>query len=216
MSVQARGCMTTAVHLRTDRRREQQLQLAAYLAEAGSEVTGFGDTRLGDDASVMEGLTRRAICKQQAAMLRLERERDDCNLDCNVTADGSNREPQPTANVGGNTGGHLLGGDKSTISIEATSSGLGMIGSGRHPIPTSNGNPTVTAKQSKPASNQRRKQPKVNWISAGSGKDKNDAWRGGVALASVGDAAMRQQQEITDCRGWGRYLGRIYRGKNKI
>ena len=58
--------MTPAVHLRTDHRREQQLQLSAYLAESGSDVAEFGDTRLGDDASIMEGLTRRAVSKQQA------------------------------------------------------------------------------------------------------------------------------------------------------
>jgi hypothetical protein len=52
------------VHLPTDaraRRREQQIQLAAYMIEKGGEVVGFGDTRLGDDPVVMGGLTRRAI-----------------------------------------------------------------------------------------------------------------------------------------------------------
>ena len=34
-------------------------------------------------------------------------------------------------------------------------------------------------------------------------------------MAAVGEAAKRQQQEVVDCRKWGRYLGRIYRGKNK-
>ena len=34
-------------------------------------------------------------------------------------------------------------------------------------------------------------------------------------MAAVGEAAKRQQEEVVDCRKWGRYLGRIYRGKNK-
>ena len=34
-------------------------------------------------------------------------------------------------------------------------------------------------------------------------------------MAAVGEAAKRQQTEVVDCRKWGRYLGRIYRGKNK-
>jgi hypothetical protein len=36
-----------------------------------------------------------------------------------------------------------------------------------------------------------------------------------VALVSIGEAKQRQQDEVVDCRGWGRYVGRIYRGKNK-
>jgi len=57
--------------------------------------------------------------------------------------------------------------------------------------------------------------PKASWSSAGSSKNRNDAWLGGVTMAAMGEAAKRQQQEVVDCRKWGRYLGRIYRGKNK-
>ena len=56
---------------------------------------------------------------------------------------------------------------------------------------------------------------KVSWSSAGSSKNRNGAWLGGVVMAAVGEAAKRQQTEVVDCRKWGRYLGRIYRGKNK-
>ena len=34
-------------------------------------------------------------------------------------------------------------------------------------------------------------------------------------MAAVGEAAKPQQEEVVDCRKWGRYLGRIYRGKHK-
>ena len=54
---------------------------------------------------------------------------------------------------------------------------------------------------------------RVSWRSAGSHKDEYDIWRGGVALGSYGDAAEREQNVISDGRGWGRYLGRNYRGK---
>ena len=54
---------------------------------------------------------------------------------------------------------------------------------------------------------------RVNWQSAGSHKDESDIWRGGVALGSYGDAAVREFGVIDDARGWGRYTGRIYQGK---
>ena len=54
---------------------------------------------------------------------------------------------------------------------------------------------------------------RVHWQSAGSHKDESDIWRGGVAIGSYGDAAMREYSVIDDARGWGRYTGRIYRGK---
>ena len=38
MSIQARGCMLTAVHLRRDRRKEQQQQLASYMPEHDGDV----------------------------------------------------------------------------------------------------------------------------------------------------------------------------------
>ena len=56
---------------------------------------------------------------------------------------------------------------------------------------------------------------KASWSSVGSSKNRNDAWLSGVTMAAVGEAAKRQQQEVVARRKWGRYLGRIYRGKNK-
>ena len=34
-------------------------------------------------------------------------------------------------------------------------------------------------------------------------------------MAAVGEVATRQQEDVVDCRKWGRYLGRIYIGNNK-
>ena len=59
ISVQARGCL--AVTRRSDKQREQQLQLAGYLARRECEIVGIGDTRLGGDASELTKLTRAAL-----------------------------------------------------------------------------------------------------------------------------------------------------------
>ena len=57
------------------------------------------------------------------------------------------------------------------------------------------------------------KAAKVQWTSAGSHKDVNDIWRGGVALGSYDTAVLRPFTVMDDCRGWGRYQGRIYQGR---
>ena len=52
-----------------------------------------------------------------------------------------------------------------------------------------------------------------SWYSSGSSADRNGAWRGGVALGSYGEAQQRMYGHIIDCRGWGRYRGAIYQGR---
>ena len=59
VSVQTRGCLS--VTRRSDKQREQQLQLAGYLAARECEVVGMGDTRLGGGASDIARLTRTAL-----------------------------------------------------------------------------------------------------------------------------------------------------------
>ena len=59
ISVQARGCLS--VTRRSDKQREQQLQLAGYLAARECEVVGMGDTCLSGDVSDMARLTRTAL-----------------------------------------------------------------------------------------------------------------------------------------------------------
>ena len=71
----------------------------------------------------------------------------------------------------------------------------------------------LDAKQRAAALEARTGATRVNWQSAGSHKDESDIWRGGVALGSYGDAAAREFGVIDDARGWGRYTGRIYQGK---
>ena len=45
----------------------------------------------------------------------------------------------------------------------------------------------------------------AQWTSAGSYKDENDVWRGGVALGSYREVVLRLFTVMDDCRGWGRY-----------
>ena len=59
VSVQTRGCHSAT--RRSDKQREQQRQLAGYLAIRECEVVGMGDTRLGGDASDIARLTRTAL-----------------------------------------------------------------------------------------------------------------------------------------------------------
>ena len=52
-----------------------------------------------------------------------------------------------------------------------------------------------------------------SWYSSGSSADRNGVWRGGVATGSYGEAQQRLHGHITDCRGWGRYRGAVYQGR---
>ena len=55
----------------------------------------------------------------------------------------------------------------------------------------------------------------MTYDAAGSHKTANDMWRGSVLLGSLGEANKRMEGRIGDCRGWDRYIGRIYRGAFK-
>ena len=59
VSVQTRGCLSAT--RRSDKQREQQRQLAGYLAMRECEAVGMGDTRLGGDASGIARLTQTAL-----------------------------------------------------------------------------------------------------------------------------------------------------------
>ena len=58
-SVQTQGCLS--VTRRSDKQREQQRQLAGYLAMRECWVVGMGGTCLGGDASDIARLTRTAL-----------------------------------------------------------------------------------------------------------------------------------------------------------
>ena len=55
----------------------------------------------------------------------------------------------------------------------------------------------------------------LTYGAAGSYKTANGVWRGGVLLGSLCEANKRMEGRIDDCRGWGRYIGRIYQGASK-
>ena len=62
------------------------------------------------------------------------------------------------------------------------------------------------------ARQRHRKATLTHWESAGSHVDENDIWRGGVAIGTYGDASLRRAEAVDDCRGWGRYQGRVVHG----
>ena len=45
LSIHAKGCILKTVHLRRDRRKEQEQQLVSYMTEHDGDVVGFGETR---------------------------------------------------------------------------------------------------------------------------------------------------------------------------
>ena len=55
----------TAVQLRRDRRKEQQQQLASYMTGHDGDVVVFGDILLGENAGIMDRLTKRAMIERQ-------------------------------------------------------------------------------------------------------------------------------------------------------
>ena len=59
------------------------------------------------------------------------------------------------------------------------------------------------------ARTQHGKAAQASWRLA-SHRDEKHIWRGGVALGSYGDAALREGAIADDARGWGRYCERIY------
>ena len=153
VSVQTRGCLS--VTRRSDKQREQQLQLAGYLATRECEVVGMGDTRLGGDASDMARMTRTALNGLY---------NNDTNIHNNNTSGEQGIDTRPTAGQ---------------------------------------------------AAERPRLRVGLTYDAAGSHKTANDVWRGGVVLGSLGEANKRMEGRIDDCRGWGRYIGRVYRGASK-
>ena len=71
----------------------------------------------------------------------------------------------------------------------------------------------------RPTAGQLAERPRLHvgltYDAAGSHKTANDVWRGGVLLGSLGEANKRMEGRIGDCRGWSRYIGRVYRGASK-
>ena len=216
ISVQARGCL--AVTRRSDKQREQQLQLAGYLALRECEVIGIGDTRLGGDASELSKLMRAAL-------------RDTWSTSNDTAGDeatGTARpRPNRTCDVVYND---VVRNNVNSVNDASGSSGLhpdSRAPGGNSPeslrsniyddtIIHSNTNNDDDEGAERPHAGRRTSKPRprvgLTCDAAGSHKTANDIWRGGVLLGSQGEATKRMQSRIDDCRGWGRYVGRIYRG----
>ena len=70
----------------------------------------------------------------------------------------------------------------------------------------------LDAQQRAEARAQHGKAASVSWRSAGSHKDDSNIWRGGVAVCSYDEAALRESSVISDASGWKRYCGRVCQG----
>ena len=199
-------------------------------------MVGLGDTRLGDDPSE---LTRTA----RGIQARVAREREETTSTGAVDGNGGRDKGKhsdrhstaaaPTAEVKSHRG-TAPGSERTTSSsvvsgVRAVSYALdGTVTAPSCPVVTagdvrnagsvvrSNSDEVIKTHTGMGACDRTQpsaKPAKVQWTSAGSYKDENDIWRGGVALGSYGEAVLRLFTVIDDCRGWGRYQGRIYQGR---
>ena len=110
---------------------------------------------------------------------------------------------------GAGLGGMRLGNDAAKVNRMARS-GMGPTSDEQRRRDSAG----LSEEQRAAAMARRRKVDKVQWDSAGSHKDENETRRGGVAVGSYGEAEARMAGLISDCRGWGRYTGNIYTGRD--
>ena len=110
-----------------------------------------------------------------------------------------------------------LGGDASNMA-RLTRTALNGLYNNDTNVSNSNTNSEQGA-DTRPTAGQSTEQPRLRvgltYDAAGSHETANDLWRGGVVLGSLGAANKRLEGRIDDCRGWGRYVGRVYRGASK-
>ena len=234
--VQTPGGMATLV--RSDQQADTQQLILDYVADNSCGVVGLGDTRLGDDPSE---LTKMA----QGIQVRVAREREEAAAADAADGDEGRENGKhlgrhataaaPTVKVPSQNG--KAPGSKRTSSSFAVS-GARAASCALDETVTAPSCPAVTAGNAREAGNEVRsnsdeviethtvmeargqkqhtvKPAKVQSTSAGSHKDENDVWRGGVALGSYDTALQRLFTVMGDCRGWGRYQGRIYQGMGR-
>ena len=216
ISVQVRGCLS--VTRRSDKQREEQLQLAGYLAARECEVAGMGDTRLGGDVPDMARLTRTALDGLY---------NDDTNtVDCGRATEPAGWEHSRPSAAASST-------SNNTNDERGTRPGEGHVGRGARATQTAGPAPNIYNDTNvnnsntndeedagtRPTAGQSAERSRLRmglaYDAAGSHKTANDVRRGGVLLGSLGEANKRMEGRINDCRGWGRYIGRVYRGASK-
>ena len=225
-----------AALVRSDQQADTQQLVLDYVADNSCDMVGLGDTRLGDDPSELTRMAR-------GIQARVAREREEATLtgavdvnegrDKGEHSDRHSTAAAPTAEAKSHR--RMVPGSERTTSSSAVS-GVRAVSYAFDGTVTAPSCPVITAGEvcdagSVVRSNSNevivthtgmgacgRTQPsakpaKVQWTSAGSYKDENDIWRGGVALGSYGEAVLRLFTVMDDCRGWGRYQGRIYQGR---
>ena len=213
VSVQTRGCLS--VTRRSDKQREQQLQLAGYLAMREYGVVGMGGTCLGDGASDIARLARTALnglynddtntaaCDEATGPSDRTQSRPSAAIYSNGT--NTERGTRPGQDpIGHGTGVTNLAGPDSNI----------YNNTNMH-----NNNTNDDKDGARPPAGRSVDRPLLRvgltYDAAGSHKTANGVWRGGVLLGSLGEATKRMEGRVGGCRGWGRYIGRIYRGASE-
>ena len=191
VSAQTRGCLS--VTRRSDKQREQQLQLAGYLAMRECGVVGMGDTRLGGDASDIARLTRTAL----NGLYNNDTNTADCG---GATGPAGREQSRPSAATYNND----------TNTERGTRPGQDPVGHGAgvtNPAgPDSNiydntnihnNNTNDDEDGTRPPAGQSANRPRLRvgltYDAAGSHKTANGVWRGGVLLGSLGEANTRME-----------------------
>ena len=110
-----------------------------------------------------------------------------------------------------------LGGDASELTKLARAALGGLYNDDTNTYSSDIDNDDETGPRPPAVGSTKQPRPRVAlaYDAAGSHKTANDIWRGGVVLGSFGEATKRMERRIDDCRGWGRYVGRVYRGVSK-
>ena len=205
VSVQTRGCHSATRC--SDKQREQQRQLAGYLAIGECEVVGMGDTRLGGDASDIARLARTAL--------------NGLYNDATITT-AYDEAAGPADRVQSRSGAAIHDNDTNTVR-------------GTRPEKDSVGHDVGATDPAEPDSNiyddtnihnntntndaERDAQPPAAQSVARSRLRVGSHPCGEAACCLVRSArrtgAWRGASATADCRGWGRYVARIYRGASK-
>jgi hypothetical protein len=219
--VQTSGGMATLV--RSDQQADTQQLILDYVADNSCDVVGLGDTRLGDDPSELTRMARgiqARVAREREEATSTDAVDGDEGRDKGEHSDRHSTAAAPTAEAKSHRG-MVPGSDRTTSSsavsgVRAVSYALdgtvtapscSVITAGEAcdagSVVRSNSNEVrvthtgMTAGRTQPGT----KPAKVQWTSAGSHKDENDIWRGGVALGSYGEAVLRLFTVMDDCRG---------------
>ena len=177
----------------------------------------MGDTRLGGDAPDIAKLTRTAL----NGLYNNDTNTADCG---GATEPASREQSRPSAATYSNNTNTERGARPGQDPVGPGAGVTNPAGLGSDIYNNTNVNNSNTNDEedggTRPPAGQSDDRPRrrvgLTYDAAGAHKTANAVvWRGGVLLGSLGEANKRMEGRIGDCRGWGRYIGRVYRGASK-